>query len=99
MSKLSAPVDPREHDLPIRDYRTGAIVAWVPERCAKGLLPVVRNGLVVGYYKDTVEGRIRPLFDGESVVRFVFSGKGEEHASVFSEYGKPEGSFLVRKTP
>ena len=62
MAKLSAPVDPHEHDLPIRDYKTGAIVAWVPEKFADGLCPVVRNGLVVGYYKDTEEGSEFPAF-------------------------------------
>lgn len=91
--------DPRERQLPIRHHESGAIMAYVQEADADGLQPVVLNGLVVGYYRDTPSGRIRPLFHDDKVSRFVYSGPGEEWANRFAAYGKPKGSFLVRRTP
>ena len=87
MAKLSAPVDPHERDLPIRDYRTGAIVAWVPEKFADGLLPVVYNGLVVGYYKDTPQGTLSPFFRHNSMISFSLDPLGERWVQEFDKDG------------
>ena len=98
IAKMAAP-DPHERDLPVRHHMTGQIVAYVQEDLAAGMVPVVLNGLVVGYYKDTDAGRLRPMFDGGKVSRFVYCKPGEEWANRFGANGEQTGAFLVRKTP
>ena len=98
MAKLSAPVDPHERDLPIRDYRTGAIVAWVPEKFADGLLPVVYNGLVVGYYKDTPQGTLSPFFFFFSMISFSLDPLGERWVQEFDNAGPRFTADLLSHT-
>lgn len=60
-------------DLCVRDYSTGNVVGRVPAHMSNGLIPVHMNGYVVGYYKDTPLGRMRPVFHGGIATRFVLS--------------------------
>lgn len=56
--------------LPIRDHRTGAVVAQIPACDADGWHPIVCNGLVVNYYREVGDEWEYPLFhDGRPVFR------------------------------
>lgn len=83
--------------LPIRQHKTGDIVAWVrPAHVAANARCVVLNGLVVGYYVDTTEGRFAPAFRGGEVAMWLPVGAGEEWMCVFSEEGRYIGNVLLR---
>lgn len=91
--------DPHRDDLPVRHHETGQIVAWVQSEFAAGMMPVVYNGFVVGYYKDTPNGRLHPVFNNGKVWRLSGCRPGEEWGSEFTASGEQCGSFLVRTSP
>jgi len=88
---------PKTEGLPVRQHETGQIVAYVPKEQANGAKPVIYNGLVVGYYRDTEKGRYSALFS-PVYRRCVWwrCDDGEEWMSLFSKDGVPEGSSLLR---
>lgn len=95
LDQIASP-DPHAHDRPIRHHETGQIVAWIPEASAVGLVPVIRRGLVVGYYKDTPRGRYAPAFCVGLVLWVPIDGD-EESMCVFHEDGSYRGNVTLRR--
>lgn len=88
--------DPHENDLPIRHHRTGQIVAYLPERERYGAKPVIRDGLVVGYYRDTPEGRQSVSFRGKGeFLGWCQTAPGELWMVVFNNDDDAVGGFRV----
>lgn len=88
---------PRVVGLPIRQILTGQVVAWIPRNECQGVQPIIYNGLVAGYYRDTPNGRLRPVFLGAEFDGWARVGPTEQWASVFTEDGVALGAWLVCK--
>lgn len=88
---------PTLRDLPIRHHETGQIVAWVPAKLADGMMPVVHNGLVVGYYRDTEKETLCPgFFIGGVALALVRCDLGARWMHTFNTVG--DYSLGVRLT-
>ena len=86
LARMTSP-DPHEGALPIRHRDTAQIVAYVPAHMAEGLVPVVENGLVVGDFKETENGRQYPFFYGREVLGWGDAKKDERWIPIFTEDG------------
>lgn len=87
IASLTASPEERAGDLPVRDYKTGVIRAWIPAKDAVGMVPVVYNGLVVNWYRQHDDGREYPLFVHRTMTVYVLCGSDELWIPLFEEDG------------
>ena len=91
---------PLEEGLAVRQHETGEIVAYVPKEQASDAKPIVYNGLVVGYYRDTEKGRYSTAFSPlDKRCTWWQCDAGEEWMNVFTKEGKAIGASLLRSSP
>ena len=96
VAPLASPA-PMEEGLPVRQHETGQIVAYVPKEQASGTTPVIYNGLVVGYYRDTEKGRYSAAFSRiYNRCTWWRCDAGEEWMNLFTKEGISEGPRLLR---